>query len=396
MLHDSSGSSSPVETARERPNSSGIEISHARVQDWEAISRFIDAAYGAEAPFKGLKRWRWQFVENPWRSTVSDHVPVWIALEGANVVGQTAVQEGVLHLRGEPHAAGWIVDVMVLSSHRGLGLGHRVNDPIAKAIPIVVTLTMAAATRRIAEKAGCITLGPVEQLGRPVRPSPSDVRRYLIHRTGHHPRLIGVTKALCALGGHAVIAALLRPLLGVGDLVRAASRPAGITITQLPDPIPKIDELWRRCSGQYPAIFERSGTFVAWRFQRVPDLKYSIFIAERNGTPVGYSVLRRRAEPELRHGVITDVFTDREVPEALDALLDHALAYFGKSVAGIEAGASFPDAKQVYHRRGFVKIRTHYPTVVCSDAKTRETIESLRDQFYFTKADHDWDQVYPG
>jgi GNAT superfamily N-acetyltransferase len=365
------------------------------VQDWEVISRFIDAAYGAEAPFKGLTRWRWQFVENPWRSTRGDLVPVWIALDGPHVVGQTAVQEGMLHLQSEPHAAGWIVDVMVLPSHRGLGLGHQVHDPIAAAMPLLVTLTMAAATRRIAEKAGCVTLGPVEQLGRPVRPNARDIRRYLLHRTGHHPRLFRATKSLCAVGGHAVIAALLAPLLAIRDLLGRPSKAAGITITQPADPIAKIDELWRRCSGQYAAIFERSGAFAAWRFQRAPNLQYSIFIAERDGRPVGYSVLRRRADPELRNGVITDLFTDRDVPDALPALIDHALMYFGKGVAGIEAGASLPDVRKALRNRGFLKIRTHYPTVVCKDQRTRQAIESLRDQFYFTKADHDWDQVYP-
>jgi GNAT superfamily N-acetyltransferase len=64
------------------------------------------------------------------------------------------VQEGNLQIDGEMYSAGWIVDVMILPSHRGLGLGHKLYDAVAEELPILVTLTMAEATRRSRSRRG--------------------------------------------------------------------------------------------------------------------------------------------------------------------------------------------------------------------------------------------------
>ena len=108
-----------------------VEVRRARLSDYPAIAAFLREAYEDLAPFKGEERWRWQFTNNPYGDHSDEYAPVWIADDAGRVVGQIAVQQGSLEIEGAVHSAGWIVDVIILPSHRGLGLGHRLHAAVA-------------------------------------------------------------------------------------------------------------------------------------------------------------------------------------------------------------------------------------------------------------------------
>lgn len=69
-----------------------LTVRQAESKDFPAIQSFLHEAFGASALFKAAQRWRWQFMDNPYRSASADWIPVWIALCGDKVVGQIAVQ----------------------------------------------------------------------------------------------------------------------------------------------------------------------------------------------------------------------------------------------------------------------------------------------------------------
>jgi len=112
-------------------------VRKASRSDRPAIAKFIEDAYGARAQYKATPRWTWQFIDNPFGPGGGDEVPVWVAVDGNRVVGQVAVQNGLLQVDGETVEAGWAVDIMILPSHRGAGLGHRLHDAVVSDVDIV-------------------------------------------------------------------------------------------------------------------------------------------------------------------------------------------------------------------------------------------------------------------
>src|SRR5581483_4994360 len=153
-----SSPSRPI-TQKQLMVSNGIAVRRARTSDWPAIEQFLKVAYAELAPYKGYSRWSWQFLNNPYRDLDDNDVPVWIAeTDDHRIVGQIAVQLGRLKVDDKHFSAGWIVDVMVLESHRGLQIGHRLYEAVARDCEILVTLTMALATRRMAERLGAVNL----------------------------------------------------------------------------------------------------------------------------------------------------------------------------------------------------------------------------------------------
>ena len=66
------------------------------------------AITGRLAPFKGERRWRWQFLDNPYRVGLPDEISIWIALDTDQVVGQIAVQPAAVMMEGAVYwRGGW-------------------------------------------------------------------------------------------------------------------------------------------------------------------------------------------------------------------------------------------------------------------------------------------------
>lgn len=375
-----------------------LEIRQATTADRPALEAFVAATYGAAASFKSRRRRDWQFLANPYRPQEGDRLPIWIAVNPSSgrIAGQIAVQDGRAVLRGEPVPAGWIVDVMVDPDYRGLGLGHRIHAAVMRDRTCLVTLTMAPATRRIADRAGALTLGPTYRLIRPVRIRGATVRRFAADRAQTRPRLRGPVRAFNA---SRIGPALLGAGLSGWAAQRRSRRPEPETAAGIEEVVrfgSEADALWERIAPRFQAIFERTSRFLDWRFEAgAPDLAYRRFVLRGPDGIRGYSVLRSPRPEELPGGIIADLIADPQDRAGLDALLAHACLTLGPACEYLEAAASAPAFLAAYQRAGFVRWKTMHPTVVATDPALAARIEALPNAWHFSKADHDWDQVNP-
>ena len=372
-------------------------IRRATVNDMPALLDFVASTYGPGALFKDAARHAWQFEDTPFRPAREDSPTIWLALDGERVVGEIAVQDGVLWVAGTPIPAGWIVDVMVHPDYRGQGLSHRIHNAIMAERPVLVTLTMASATRRVAERAGCLTLGPTRQFILPHKLSSSTITRFLTYkaRSGSPTRARALHLFNESRVGPLVLAAMARLVAALRRRHAPGALLTGLHMSEV-DRFPEtIDFLWSGSRDLFPAIFERSARFLNWRFAQPPGLEYRRFLLHRNGVLAGYAVTRRGVEQELPLGVIVDAFADPRDAEALDALFAHACRILCPDVEYIEAAASSPAWQAALSRAGFIATRTMHPTVVCTDADLRARLAHIPDDWHFTKADHDWDQIHP-
>lgn len=385
-----------VHSARENQPRGSVNVRRAHLSDYPAIAAFIREAYEDLAPFKAQNRWDWQFAKNPYIRFDDGTVPVWIAESGGKVVGQIAVQGGALQIDGVTHSAGWIVDVMVLPSHRGLGLGHKLYAAVAKDCPILVTLTMALATRRIAEKLGAVDLGAAKLYSRCARFDGRTVRRYLQVRTAYHPRVRWLAGALCRyFFVHRILAGVGNLLVSVRDgMVRTPRRRAETAMVETHRFGPEIDVLWRRLSADFPVAFTRESKFLNWRFFECPQLKYRCFTALRDGSPVGYIVLRETESVELPVGVIVDLLASRVDRKTIEDLVAFALEFFGDKVAAVQCATSVPEFAEILQSFGFRSVRTERPNCVAADGLVRQRLEKSSADWFLSKADHDWDQIH--
>lgn len=356
--------------------------------DWPAIERFVGATYGEGAHFKHYARWRWQLADNPCRTSPTG-VEQWIAVARDEVVGQIALQAGRLHCDALTMPAYWIVDVMVRPDWRGKRVSHGIHDAILADRDVLVTLTMAEATRRIAMRAGAIELPPVFQLFRAHALKGRTVADFLAPRlqAGRVRRgvrtMIGTSAALPALAAFAANRTT-RPIRVTGAVAGCERLP------------PDYDAIANQPPGGTRGWFDRSSGWMDWRFQHVPDLAYhQAAMRDDGGDLLGHAVWRTPHDCEFPFGTLVDINARKGDPAVLSALASHAIAAMEPWCEGITAGASHPALLAIYRQLGFRKVKTHRPTVVVRDEGLRDAITAVGPHWHFSKADHDWDQIHP-
>ncbi|MFV0317276.1 MAG: GNAT family N-acetyltransferase [Microthrixaceae bacterium] len=370
-----------------------LEIRRITEGELPLVEQFVNECYGAGAPFKQRARLQWQFVDTPYRR-VGAPPTIFAALSRGRVVGTIGVQDGRALVHGTPAAMGWVVDVMIHPEFRGRGIGHMIHDRALADRSTLITLTMAEATRRIAMKAGAITLGPTREFIRPIRVSATTVKSFLSGKADNAP------------GRHRLISAFnatrVGPILlaGVVRVIGAIRKPRRSPVTDLRveevEEFPvDVDALWEGVAEHHPTMFERSARFLNWRFVEAPELNYRLFLLWEGDSLRGYLVTRDPNAVELPVGTVVDFLAAPGDSDALDALLTHAHTELASRCEYLEAAASSVEYRSALKRAGFVATRTMRPTIVCTDSDLRAGLWDTVDRWHFTKADHDWDQVHP-
>ena len=156
----------------------------------------------------------------------------------------------------------------------------------------------------------------------------------------------------------------------------------------------ELDRFWAQVRREYPAISIRNARFLNWRYVSAPDLHYRRFIARKDDQCIGYIVIRRTSVVELPTGVIVDFLTFRNDLEAVRCLIGHVAGIFGSEVDFLDCATSVPEVGAMLKKFGFFRTRTEHPTIVCRDPLLRSRIQGLKREWFFTKGDQDWDQIF--
>jgi GNAT superfamily N-acetyltransferase len=368
-----------------------IEMRQETLGDYPAIDAFIREAYEDLAPYKAHDRWRWQFVGNPFGKRGSAP-PVWIAFSGDRVVGQIAVQRCGLRAAGRDMAAGWIVDVMILPAFRGHGLGHRLYEGAAKNGLTLVTLTMALATRHMAERLGAIALPTMRQWSRIEAPTGRDVSRYLVARTAYRPNWARAARLVNRLGASSALAFAARAGAGVRNRLSPPDVAGGYVFTPVERFDERIDTVWASVQDRFAGV-PRTARHLNWRFGECPQLRYERFQVARAGRILGYLVLRACEPVELRQGVLVDALALDDDEDVWRALVAYTSRRFLGQAASVEAAFSTPAAIRALKRNGFIAGKSYEPTIVCANKATLAELSCV-EAWFFNRGDHDWDQIH--
>jgi hypothetical protein len=103
---------------------------------------------------------------------------------------------------------------------------------------------------------------------------------------------------------------------------RLLSRLAGYRVERIAHFDARWDDFFRRVSGAYRLLIERSARYLEWRYARCPDTEYFLYAVFRRSRLAGWSVFRYKGEGRLLWG---DALFDPRHPRAVRQLLEHVL-----------------------------------------------------------------------
>jgi GNAT superfamily N-acetyltransferase len=263
---------------------------------------------------KWLRRWRWLYRDNPAGNAV-----IYLAEAGGRIVGQYAVVPVRMKIGGERAVSAISLDTMTHPDYRGRGifqeLSRRVFDDAGqRGIDTIYGMPnkMTSWHRKY-----WLEVGAQRLLIRPL-----NIRNILTRYINNRFLLKASTSSLRVMG---------RLFYNAGR----APEVAGLTVTRASSFDERINDLWERASNDYGIMVIRDKEYLNWRYVDLPDVDYEVYVAEKEGRVLGYTVLKCEERQGLLFGRIHDLFVPSGQEPVVRSLVLKAGEFFEQAKADL-------------------------------------------------------------
>jgi GNAT superfamily N-acetyltransferase len=283
-------------------------VERRRAADAEELFRLYQEVFGGSLTESSRRRWQWQYLENP--ETGPEGPEIWVAREGAALLGQYASLPVRLQWGGRELRSSWGMDVFLRSEARGKGIGARLFTAWSDHVPVALGLGLTPSSYGLFQKLGYHDVGPVPFFQKILDPVAVARRR--------------VGDVLARPAGRALGLALelLHPEAPAG------SGAVGVqTVTAFSA---DCDTLWERCRAGFAMCVRRDQAYLNWKYAACPTRTYELREARKDSLLTGIAVSRHEDYKGLRLGWLIDVFGDPADRETRQALLGDVLESFRK------------------------------------------------------------------
>jgi len=261
-------------------------------------------------PEQWMRWWRWMYKENP-----AGNIKIWLAKHDGKIVGQSAVVPAMMKVCTEVVTAFQAIDTMTHPEYRRQGIYETLAttsyDQVAKeGIHIGFRFPNEIARLIAVTKLGWFDIAPRQCWVKPI--NWKNVVKYQVNN-----RFLSRLLTTCVFS-------VLNKVF-----IRARKAPVveGLTISEVSSFDDRINEFWSRISNQYKIILVRDKDYLNWRYVTIPDITYSIYVAEKVGEIYGYLVLRcNQVEKQTIIGIIYDIMAQSE--QIAQYLISKAVKHF--------------------------------------------------------------------
>lgn len=343
-------------------------IKQLELSEKNELLNFLRTAYADNPRMSDASFWNWHFLENPYVDT--NNLPVWIAKDDGEIVGQLAATPVKLKVGDEEKRAMWILDLIVRPDYRRKGLGKKLAAEAEKYCPLGLGINTAEQhSTALLEGLGWKMFGKVPRYNKLLFPGEAlrEISRIKIARRFANAVFAPLRPRL----NHNAFGKNLRPVEKFDS---------------------SFDELWRESAARWTCVVVRETAFLNWQYVNQPGKEYDILAHYANDKLLGYAVLYFRktdADGALAKAAITDLIYHPSKPfETIDALLRGSL----QIALERRAGALVTDVldsliEQRLKFFGFGRVKSPLQLLVKSSER-REILEDT-NQWLVTRGDSD-------
>ncbi|MGI8494771.1 MAG: GNAT family N-acetyltransferase [Pyrinomonadaceae bacterium] len=296
------------------PNS--IEIKQFKLSEKRELLFFLKCAYTDNPRQADEKFWDWHFLESPFAEP--DNMPVWVAKDGAKIVGQLAAIPVKLKVGETQKSAIWILDFIVDENYRGKGIGKNLVGASEEFCPLGLGVnTSEQHAPALLQKLGWKIVGKISRYNKLLFP-------------GEALREVSQIKPLRSILNAAFFP--FRPK----DKFDFSNPNSNVRLVENIDF--SFDELWLESKMNWSCGVARTSKILNWQYRRQPGKKFDILGYFQNEKLLGYAVLFFRKKNKygaISKASLTDIFYHSENSvEIVDELLRGAIRFAAQRRAG--------------------------------------------------------------
>jgi GNAT superfamily N-acetyltransferase len=133
---------------------------------------------------------------------------------------------------------------------------------------------------------------------------------------------------------------------------------SGLTISRISSFDERFNDFWEKVSNDYEIAVVRDMTYLNWRYVEIPNVNYTIFVAEKNGQVMGYSVLRCGQQLGLLFGNVFELVALWGHEPIAQALMLKAIEFFRDEKSDLILYRMIADKKmdRVVRKSGFLSL----------------------------------------
>lgn len=246
---------------------------------------------------------------------------IWLAEDNGKLAGQYSLIFMRLKLGNQIVKASQNIDQMTHPDYRYQGIARELgkqalNEAGAKGVHIT-TGFVNEASYVVDLKAGFFDLCSLQTMIKPLN---------LENILGKYIPSKPLTKICAAIGTSAI------------NLFFRARRPPkanGWIIKKISSFDDRINNLWKKVCNDYPILVVRDKEYLNWRYVDIPDVDYTIYVAEKEGEILGCMILRCRKQRHLIFGYIFDILVPLNQQNITYCLLSKAIEHFKEEKADL-------------------------------------------------------------
>ena len=278
--------------------------------DEEGMFELESAVYGKIADKDlWMRRWKWMFQANPAGAPV-----IWFAESNGKLVGQYPVNRMKMKIGNEILNGSQMMALMTHPDYQRQGIflalaKQALSDAGSKGFDITYGFPNKLAFPGHI-KSGYSDVGAISAMIKLLN-CKNILRKYITNR---------LLLEICAVSMSSIIRLVYRT--GKAPNVDA------LTITRVSSFDERINDLWEKVSNDYEIMVVRDKEYLNWRFVDIPDVDYAIYLAEKEGQILGYTVLRCEKQFGLKVGRIFELVVPLRQEQVAQALILKAIEFF--------------------------------------------------------------------
>ena len=325
---------------------------------------------------KWMRWWRWMYTENPAGSS-----RIWVADHDGKIVGQYPLILVNMKIEKRVTIASQNIDLMTHPDYRHQGMFSTLEKKaLREAEKEGINITYGFPNEAAYPghlKSGWFDVCPLQIIFKPF-----NLENIFKKRITNKFLL-----KICTVMGNLFISIFYK--------TKKPSKVDDLTISKVTSFDGRIDDFWKKISNDHKIITLRDKEYLNWRYVNVPDVDYTIYIAEKNEQIYGYIVLRCVEIQGLILGCIFDIISLLDQDDVIHCLISKAIEYFEMEKVDVIYCKKIAKKKvrKIFRKNGFISSRFIKGGQFCvytSHPKISETYLKNKKNWFIQLGDSDF------